>query len=381
MIMIYLDNAATSGNKPKAVTDAVVKALTEYSANPGRSGHKRSLAAAEKVYECRSKLSDFFYGNGPQNVIFTHNCTAALNMVIKGVLNKNDHVVISSLEHNSVVRPIETLRRRGLINYDVAEVIFGDPEATLRSFEACITSKTKLVVCTHASNVLGLVMPIREIGEMCKRRKILFCVDAAQSAGVLPINMKDMNIDYLCIAAHKCLYAPMGVGVLIANMPISHTIIEGGTGSMSEIMIQPTDTPEGFESGTLNLPGIFGVSAGLDFINKIGVDRIYEHEITLLKYAYERMAKMKGIQLYTPIPEKYSSAPVLSFNIRHKTSFDVASKLDEMGVAVRAGLHCAPFAHKRIGTLEHGTVRISPSYFTKKEEMQAFISRLAKIAV
>ncbi len=378
--MIYLDNAATSGNKPKAVIEAVLRALTEFSANPGRSGHKRSLAAAEKVYDCRSKLCDLFDAGGPQNVIFTNNCTSALNMVIKGVLNKNDHVVISSLEHNSVVRPVETLRRRGLITYDVAEVILGDDEATVRSFEKCITSKTCLVICTHSSNVLGLVMPIKKIGQLCKSRNVLFCVDAAQSAGVLPISMKEMNIDYLCVAPHKGLYAPTGIGVLVANKPIAHTIIEGGTGSMSEIMIQPTDMPEGFESGTLNLPGIFGVSAGVSFVNKIGLQKIYEHELSLMKFAYEKITKIKGIQLYTPYPEKYLSAPVMSFNLRHKTSFDVAASLDEMGVAVRAGLHCAPFAHKRIGTLENGTVRISPSYFTKKEEIQAFISKLAIIA-
>lgn len=371
--MIYFDNAATSGIKPKPVIEAVQNCLNRLSANPGRSGHNLSLEADKLIYNCRAKIADFFGADGPENVIFMPNCTTALNTVIKGVTAYNDHVVCSSLEHNSVARPIETLRKRGLIDYDIAEVIFGDNDATVRSFKKAIRRDTKLVVCTHASNVTGTVLPIVEIGKECKKKNILFCVDAAQSAGVLPINMKEMNIDYLCLAPHKGLFAPMGTGILIARKPINNTIIEGGTGSKSMLTVQPTEIPEGFESGTVNLPGIAGISAGIDFVKAKGVENIYHHEMQLTKEIYERLIKIDLLQFYATPPTKNLTVPVISVNVRHKTSSEVADILNRNNIAVRAGLHCAPMAHKRLGTLENGTVRIAPSIFNTKEDINRLI--------
>lgn len=378
-MMIYLDNAATSGTKPKEVVEAVTGALYKLSANPGRSGHSISLACDEAVYSCREKVAIFFGASGAEKVIFTPNCTASLNTVIKGVLNSGDNVVTSSLEHNSVIRPLETLRTRSLITYDIAEVIFGDEDATVRSFAATIKPNTKMVICTHASNVTGSVLPIKKIGKLCRERGVLFCVDAAQSAGMLPINMKEMNIDYLCIAPHKGLYAPMGTGILIAEKPIQHTIFEGGTGSNSMLTVQPAEIPEGFESGTLNLPGVVGISAGIDFIKKIGREVSYKREIDLIAHAYDNMLKMKGIDLYAARPEVGKSAPVLSFNVRHKPASEVASYLNDSGIAVRAGLHCSPTAHKRIGTIQNGTVRISTSHFNRESDISALIIALNRI--
>lgn len=371
--MIYFDNAATSGIKPKPVIEAVQNCLNRLSANPGRSGHNLSLEADKLIYNCRAKIADFFGADGPENVIFMPNCTTALNTVIKGVTAYNDHVVCSSLEHNSVARPIETLRKRGLIDYDIAEVIFGDNDATVRSFKKAIRRDTKLVVCTHASNVTGTVLPIEEIGKECKKKNILFCVDAAQSAGVLPINMKEMNIDYLCLAPHKGLFAPMGTGILIARKPINNTIIEGGTGSKSMLTIQSTEIPEGFESGTVNLPGIAGISAGIDFVKAKGVENIYHHEMQIAKEIYERLIKIDLLQFYATPPTKNLTVPVISVNVRHKTSSEVADILNRNNIAVRAGLHCAPMAHKRLGTLENGTVRIAPSIFNTKEDINRLI--------
>lgn len=377
--MIYLDNAATSGVKPKPVIDAVRNAMQNLSANPGRSGHNLSLAADKAIFECRNKVANLFGADGPENVIFTQNCTAALNTVIKGVASYGCHIISSSLEHNSVARPIETLRRKGLILHDIAEVIFGDDDATLRSFEKAVTKSTKLVVCTHASNVTGTVLPIKKIGELCKKKGIRFCVDAAQTAGVLDINMKEMNIDYLCIAAHKGLFAPMGTGILIARKPIPDTIIEGGTGSKSMLLIQPTEMPEGFESGTLNVPGIVGISAGIDFLNSKGIENIYNHEMKLMGYLYEKILNVKGAQFYAQKPTLGYTVPVLSFNIRHKTSTEIAEHLNNNNIAVRAGLHCAPVAHKRLGTLENGTVRISPSIFNTTNDINALIAALGRV--
>ena len=233
--MIYLDNAATTGKKPPEVIRAVDNALRIYSANPGRGGHKPSMSASAAVYSVRKKLADFFGASGPENVVFTMNCTHSINTVLKGVLKKGDHAVTSSLEHNAVVRP---LVKTGAA-FDVAAVSLTDDNLTLSEFERKIRPETRLVICTGASNVLGKTLPIGKIGALCRARGVLFAVDAAQTAGVLPINMREMNIDYLCIAPHKGLYAPMGVGVLICEQPIENTLIEGGTGTNSAETVQP----------------------------------------------------------------------------------------------------------------------------------------------
>ncbi|MEE1006776.1 MAG: aminotransferase class V-fold PLP-dependent enzyme [Acutalibacteraceae bacterium] len=373
--MIYFDNAATTGKKPSGVIRAVDGALKELSSNPGRSGHTPSLKAADAVYSVREKTAEFFGASGAENVVFTLNCTHSINCVIKGVLKKGEHAVTSSLEHNSVIRP---LIKEG-IPFDTAYVSLTDDRETLREFERKIRPNTRLVICTGASNVLGKTLPIAEIGALCRDRGVLFAVDAAQIAGVMPINMREMNIDYLCVAPHKGLYAPMGIGVLICEKPIENTIIEGGTGTNSAELVQPESLPERLESGTVNVPEIMGLSAGIDYVKGIGIKKIYTHEMKLIRYLYKELSKIDRVQLYAPEPKDGAYAPVLSFNVYGKTSAEVSQYLNGKGIAVRGGLHCAPLAHRQIGTLERGAVRISVAAFNTSAEAASLIKAIKQM--
>lgn len=373
--MIYFDNAATTGKKPSGVIRAVDSALKELSSNPGRSGHTPSLKAADAVYSAREKTAEFFGASGAENVVFTLNCTHSINCVIKGVLNKGEHAVTSSLEHNSVIRP---LVKEGT-PFDTAYVSLADDRETLREFERKIRPNTRLVICTGASNVLGKTLPIAEIGALCRDRGVLFAVDAAQIAGVMPINMREMNIDYLCVAPHKGLYAPMGIGVLICEKPIENTIIEGGTGTNSAELVQPESLPERLESGTVNVPEIMGLSAGIDYVKGIGIKKIYTHEMKLIRYLYKELSKIDRVQLYAPEPKDGTYAPVLSFNVYGRMSAEVSQYLNGKGIAVRGGLHCAPLAHRQIGTLERGAVRISVAAFNTSAEVASLIKAIKQM--
>lgn len=370
--LIYFDNAATSGKKPQSVINAVNYSLKYLSANPGRSGHKASQTAALQIYNTRQKLSDFFESDGPETVVFTCNCTTSINMVLKGVLNKGDHVIVSDLEHNAVMRPLCSMG----VEYTTVEVSLDDDYITVENFKKAIKNNTKMIFCTAASNVLGKVLPIKEIGELCKQKGILFGVDAAQAAGVIPISMNKMNIDYLCIAPHKGLYSPMGIGVLIARGPIYNTLIEGGTGTNSIDFYQPDNLPERLESGTLNLPAIVSLKFGIDFL-KNKMNCIYDHENTLVKRFYDNLQNDKVV-FYTN-PHKKGYVPVISFNLKDYNSEQTAEVLNKSGFALRAGLHCAPLAHKKIGTLNCGTVRFSPSYFNYNDEVQMLVNKIKKI--
>ncbi len=367
--MIYLDNAATTGKKPQNVIAAVNNALINFSANPGRSGHALSVKCADEVYKARSKISDFFGADGAENVIFTLNCTQSINCVLKGVLHKGDHVVTSNLEHNAVMRP---LYKTG-VNFDTFNV-YRDDENTIEDFKRKLKVNTKLVLVTGASNVTGKTLPIEEIGRICQKRGIYFCVDAAQIVGVKPINMQKMNIDYLCVAAHKGLYSPMGIGVLICRKPVENTIIEGGTGTSSITFLQPDILPERLESGTVNMAGIMGVSAGIDFVNKKGIKNIEEHEFLLYKKLYNALKAMPYIDVYADEPDIKAYVPVLSFNFKDIDSSKAVSVLSDAGVALRGGLHCAPTAHKAIGTLPNGTIRASFAVFNTMAETDTLIS-------
>lgn len=371
--MIYFDNAATTGHKPQSVVKAMNYALTNLSANPGRSGHDISQSAAAAMYNTRSAISDFFGGSGAENVIFTANCTQSINMVLKGVLDYGDNVVISDMEHNAVIRPINVMN----ISYSIANVSLDNDSETVNNFKKAIHSKTKMIFCTAASNVLGKKLPLKKIGDLCREYGLLFGVDAAQAAGVIPINMQEMNIDFLCIAPHKGLYAPMGLGILIAQKPIKKTIIEGGTGTDSLNAFQPSMMPERFESGTVNLPAITATKAGLDFISG-KVDCIYRREMKLVSRLYDNLLRNKKIIFYTE-PEYNGFVPVLPFNVNGKTSDEVAEYLNKNGVALRAGLHCAPTAHKKIGTAKIGAVRFSPSVFNTVQEVDRLIYLLNNI--
>lgn len=368
--MIYFDNAATSCPKPLCVVNAVKKALENYSANPGRSGHGSSIKVAEKIYGVREKVAEFFGCDNPENVVFTANCTEAVNFVLKGVLNFGEHLIISNLEHNAVARPAYKLEGRG-VGLSVFDAFAKDIETEI---ERHITPRTKMLFCLHASNVCGKILPIEKIGKLCKKRGILFGVDAAQSAGVLPIDMKKCGIDFLCVAAHKGLFAPMGTGILIASSPITETILEGGTGSNSASLEQGTDMPEMLESGTVNVPGIFGICAGIDFVKKRGIDNIREHETKLCERLCRSLYGQKGIRVIGF--EVESSVPVLSFLVDGMDSNEVATFLSNKNIAVRAGLHCSPLAHKTLGTEKTGTVRFAPGIMSDERQVDYLCTTL-----
>lgn len=374
--MIYFDNAATTGVKPQSVINAVNFALKNYSVNPGRSAYKASMDAAIKIYETRREIADYF-GAKPEEVAFTSNCTHSVNCILKGVLKTGDHIIVSDLEHNAVMRPIFAMSKTQGVNYSVAEIKNND-EDTLKSFEELISPKTKMIFCTHASNVTGQILPIEKIGKLCKKKGIMFGVDAAQSGGVLPINMEKMDIDFLALAPHKGLYSPMGIGVLIARQPLEFTIIEGGTGTNSIDLTQPNDMPEKIESGTVNLPAIFGLKEGINFVKTKKNLLIYKHELAIIGYIYNSLSKLKKVELYTAKPELFKNAPVLPFNIKGLSSDDTANYLSKNNIATRAGLHCAPSAHKKLGTLGSGCVRISTSVFNNISQAEYLIKIIKK---
>lgn len=373
--MIYFDNSATTHPKPQSVQAAVNRAVSMYSANPGRGGHRLSMTASQQLYDSRAEVASFFGVKDPSSLVFTQNCTMSLNTVIKGVVKGGDHIVISSLEHNASFRPVNKLKEIG-VTYSVAQVYENDGDRTLESFRAAINDRTRLIVCTHASNVTGVKLPVERICAMAHQYGVLTCVDAAQTAGVIPIDLSQSSIDYLCLAGHKSLYGPMGTGALIINCDtIPDSLIEGGTGSNSESPEQPSVIPDRFESGTCNLPGIIGMAQGVRFVKSRGVERIYAREMNHIRRIYSRFSRLENVILYTDYPEDYSYLPVLSFNIDGMDSETVSQRLsDRFNIATRAGLHCAPLAHKSVGTLETGTVRVSPSVFTTDYDVNSLIN-------
>ena len=379
--MIYFDNGATTFPKPFSVRKSVNDAMSNYGANPGRSGHIMSVKSSEIMFSCRENAAKLFGSANPENVIFTLNCTSALNTVIKGILKSGDHAVISSLEHNAVVRPLEALKKNK-IEYSVAKCVPYDEEQTIENFRNEFKANTKLVICTHASNVFGVKLPIERIAALCRLNGILFCVDAAQSAGTADINLSDSCIDFLCTAGHKGLYGPMGTGLLIINSETTpDSLIQGGTGSDSANLNQPEILPDKYESGTPNLPGIAGLNAGIKFVLNRKPNKIYNSELSLAKTLYEKLKRTENVILYTHIPDINNSVPVISFNIKNTESETVAKILnDNYNIAVRAGLHCAPLAHKSFGTQDTGTVRAVVSAFTDKNDVIYFANAVRSIS-
>ncbi len=377
--MIYLDNAATTSPKPESVREAVAFALKNLSVNPGRSSYHRSIEASKLLYDCRETVAEFFDFSYPERVIFTSNCTHAINMVIKGLNLKKGNVVTSSLEHNAVMRPLEKCKNEGC-EIRVAEVFLDDHEATVRSFARLIDDQTKLVICLHGSNVCGVLLPIEEIGKLCRDRKVPFAVDAAQTAGVIPVSMEKMYIDYLCLPGHKGLYGPMGTGLLLCGGSLPNTLMEGGTGNFSVHFTQPQELPERLESGTVNLPGIAGLKAGIEFVKQKSPKRIHEYEMALLQNAYRGLKSIRRVTLYTPYPDINNYTSVLSFNINSLHSMQAAEKLAESGFALRAGLHCAPAAHRRLGTISYGTLRMARSIFNTKNDINRLLHTVSNLA-
>ena len=288
---------------------------------------------------------------------------------------------ISSLEHNAVVRPLETLKNKGVCTYSIAKIEADDAE-TVNNFKSLINENTVAIICTGASNVFGKMLPIKEISKLAHKNGLFFAVDAAQTAGIINIDCIRDGIDFLCVAAHKGLYAPMGLGLLIINCDVSlEPIIQGGTGTDSFVLTQPNQSPESFESGTLSIPLIAGLSAGIDYVNLQKINRIYNHEKELINYLYSELKNIKKVILYTDIySEKEQFVPLLSFNIEGLTSEETASYLNDRSIAVRAGYHCAPLAHISYNTSEIGTVRVAPSAFTEKKDVNLLLNSVFKIA-
>lgn len=377
--MIYLDNAATSFPKP----DGVYRAMDEYArtalANPGRAGHRLAVSAKATLDDARFRLSRFVNGTGPDRVAFAHNGTDALNMAIKGVLAAGDHVVTTDLEHNSVSRPLVKLAADGVITLTRVPSDSGGtvhPDAVA----AAITPNTRLVAVTHASNVLGTVQPVAEIGRLCRERGVLFLVDAAQTIGVLPIDVQAMHISLLAFPGHKGLFGPTGTGGLYVapGVPI-RAWREGGTGGDSKSPTQPTGFPEFLEGGTPNLLGIVGMIAGLDFVEEKGVEAIHRHEVELCERLRTAVADNP---LIVPVGHADVSRRVGTFSFRCEAmpSEDLAGILDtSFDICVRAGNHCSPYIHKAVGSYDDGLTRVSPGPFNTAEHIDTLADALAEI--
>jgi len=376
--MYYLDNAATTYPKPQSVLDKVYDAMKNYGANPGRSGHKLALKANREVYDARVMLSKFFNIKDPFNLIFTPNCTTSLNIAINGTLHEGDHVITTSMEHNSVLRPIKHLESIGVEN----TIVFADEEGFVSKDDILksIKPNTKMIAITHVSNLTGTIMPIEEIGKISKEKGILFLVDASQSAGIYPIDVERMNIDFLAFPGHKGLLGPQGTGGLfIRDSILTDTIIQGGTGSDSYSIFQPEIMPDKFESGTLNMPGIVGLKEGLNYILERGIEDIQKKEEELTEYFIMELSKIDGVKIYGPSDLK-KRAGVIPINILDLDSSELAYILDEKyDICVRPGLHCAPLAHKTINTFEQGAVRFSIGPFNTFEDIEYSIKSIYEI--
>ncbi|MCI6506402.1 MAG: aminotransferase class V-fold PLP-dependent enzyme [Ruminococcus sp.] len=375
--MIYLDNGATSFPKPLSVRQNVDIALKKFSANPGRSGHSLSLRAAKEIFECRKRLRELFNVNSEEEIIFTENCTMALNTVIFGLLNEGDHVLISSMEHNSVTRPLESLKDKG-VTYSTFDYSYDNNE-TVDNVRNLIKPETKLVICTHASNVFGFRFPIERICALCHAYGILFCVDSAQSAGVFDIDVGTNQYDFVCMSGHKSLYGPMGTGVLILNNRNLKPLLYGGTGTESVKKSQPEGLPEKFESGTQNMNGISGLKAGVDFVKNRGIKNIYNHEYKLAKRLFNGLANNRKVITYNKSFDYGKVAPVVSFNIDGVYSEDLVAKLNKYGIMTRGGLHCSPLAHTTMNTIENGTVRVVPGAFNTINDINYLLNVIRKL--
>jgi len=374
--MIYLDNSASTLVKPKEVIKAVNDSLIHFSANPGRSGHKASIKAAFKVEETRIHLANHFNASSSENIIFTQNCTHALNLAILGNVKENGHIVCTENEHNSVLRPLEYLKKLGKIDYSVA-FQSQTKGICLEDIKREIKPNTYMIICNHISNVNGDVADIKEIGQFCKENNLIFLVDGAQSCGHKVIDIKENNIDFLSIAGHKGFYAPQSIGALIMNdFYRPNPIIFGGTGTNSLELFQPNLYPEKLESGTLSTPLIMGLDAGVTFVEN-NFSEIKNKIDDLCTYLNFELKKI-GISSYTQ-PE--NSDGVLSFNIKDFSSNEIADILNEKyGICVRGGYHCAPLKHKALGTLETGAVRVSISYFNTFTDIQRLIFAVKQIS-
>jgi len=377
--MIYLDNAATSHPKPEAVYRAVDHALRHVSANPGRSGHARAIEADRLIFEARDDVAKLFGIKHTERIIFTPNATAALNLAIKGIVRPGEHCVTSSMEHNSVIRPLRFLSQMGASFDKVAAETDGrlNPEAVANA----IRHNTALVAITHASNVIGTITPVREIVKLAHGRGVPVLLDAAQTAGAYPIDVESLGIDLLACPGHKCLFGPQGTGFLyIAPTVKLSPILFGGTGSRSDLELMPEFLPDRYEAGTLNTPGIAGLAAGVRFIMDEGLERIREHETALIGALVWGLGSIDGVSVYG-VSDPAMRASAVSFNVSGIDPAELGNRLDsEFGIAVRVGIHCAPDAHRTMGSFPRGAVRMSPGYFNTPADIEAAVDAVRKIS-
>ncbi len=376
--MIYLDNAASSHPKPPAVYDAVAAAL-RVGANPGRGGHRPALEAARTVLETRCRVAELLGVSDPARVVFTANGSHALNLALKGALRAGDHVVTTAMEHNSVLRPLAALARRGV----GATVVGADARGWVdpADLAAACTPATRLVALTHASNVVGTIQDAAAVGDLCRRRGLLFLLDAAQTAGVVPLDLEGLGVHLLAAPGHKGLLGPQGTGILALAPGVElATLLEGGTGTHSEEREMPRELPEGLEAGTLNAPGLAGLGAGVGYLRERGVDAVRAGEEELLRWLLPELARVPGLELYG-LPGAAGRVAVVSFNLAGRDGAHLGFALDEVyGIAVRVGLHCAPDAHRALGTFPVGTVRASFGPLNTLEDAEALVRALRELA-
>lgn len=378
--IIYLDNAATTFPKPQAVYEEVLRCMTQYGGNPGRGAHALSLAASEKIYQCRILAAELFDAE-PERVFFTMNTTYALNMVLKGLLHRGDHVLISDLEHNAVYRPLYRMQREGIVRFDTFRTLNDVPEIGAAAIEEelgrKLRPKTRMIVCIHSSNICSAMLPISEIGRFCRRFGLLFVVDAAQSAGHEPISVDRMGIDALCVPGHKGLYGPQGCGMVILGKGIlPNTLIEGGNGVHSLEGSMPNFSPERYEAGTLPTPAIAGLYEGMRAVRKIGVAEIGAHEKKLYRRAKELLGQVRGVKLYVP---QYEGS-VLLWNLQGKNAEETGRLLNESGICVRSGYHCSALGHRTLQTPQGGAVRVSFGMYNSYADVEVLGERIRQLS-
>ena len=365
--MIYFDNGATSYPKPKGMTAAMEECILKYCGNPGRSGHYMSMKTGEEVYEARKKIAKVFGIKEVERLIFTKNTTEALNLGIIGFLNEGDHVITTSMEHNSVLRPLKSLEKKGITH----TIVSGDAKGLIKpeQIQRKIRDNTKLIITTHASNVTGTILDIKEIGRIARENNITYMVDGAQSSGNCSIDVSEMGIDMLGFPGHKGLLGPLGTGGLYVSPNTNiRPLLCGGTGTESKSRIHPCDMPEGFEAGTVNAPAIIGLGFSAEYVNKIGVEAIGAYERELISRFENGIRNIKKVQVYGPKPTEKTG--ICLFNIEGFGCEDVTAQLNnDYGIAVRGGYHCAGLAHKTIGTWDQGAVRLSVGPFNTKREI------------
>lgn len=381
---IYLDNGSTTFPKPQQVAEAVYHYMTQAGTNINRGCYNDAYSVEELVYETRQMLCDFFHGFNVRNVVFTKNVTESLNIILKGFLKAGDHVLVSSMEHNAVMRPLVQLEKIGVSFTRIPCTT--DGSLCLEQVESLIQENTKAIVMTHASNVCGTVLPIKEVGDICHKHNIKFIVDCAQTAGVYPINMEEMHIDALSFTGHKGLLGPQGIGGFILKeemIPLIEPLISGGTGSISHTEEIPDFMPDRFEPGTMNLPGIAGLHAALQWIEETGITAIREHELQLTQSFLRGLQKIDPHQQYLRIIGKTDindRTGVVSIQTLQLDTAEVAYELDETyGIMTRVGLHCAPSAHQTLGTYPVGTIRFAFGWFNTNEDVQTALDALSTI--